>query len=60
MNLFKDIVLWWFLIYSILVITIKPIRENHIDFLKRIDNWKYERFDFFRKDRYKYGKDYTN
>ncbi len=38
MNLFKDIVLWWFLIYSILVITIKPIRENHIDFLKRIDN----------------------
>ena len=38
MNLFKDIVLWWFLTYSILVITIKPIRENHIDFLKRIDN----------------------
>ena len=38
MSLLKDIILWWFIIYSLLVVTIKPIRKNHIDFLKRIDN----------------------
>ncbi len=37
MNLIKEIFFWWFLIYSILVVTIKPIRKQHIDFLRKID-----------------------
>ena len=36
MELFKEILFWWLLIYDIAVITIKPIRKDLIDFLKDI------------------------
>lgn len=37
MGLIKEILFWWLLIYDIAVITIKPIRKNHIEFLREID-----------------------
>lgn len=37
MEIIKEILFWWFLIYSFLVLTIKPIRKKHIDFLIEID-----------------------
>lgn len=36
MNLIKEFLFWWMLIYDILVITIKPIRKTLIDFLTNI------------------------
>lgn len=38
MELIKEILFWWLLIYDILVITIKPIRKYHIDFIKSLDD----------------------
>lgn len=38
MELIKKILFFWFLIYDIMVITIKPIRKNLIDFLRKMDN----------------------
>lgn len=36
MELIKEILFWWMLIYDIAVITIKPIRKALIDFLRNI------------------------
>lgn len=36
MELFKDILLLWLLIYDIVVILIKPIRKALIDFLSKM------------------------
>lgn len=36
MELIKEILFWWILIYDILVITIKPIRKTLIDFLSNM------------------------
>lgn len=36
MEVIKEILFWWMLIYNIAVITIKPIREALIDFLNDI------------------------
>ena len=36
MELIKEILFWWMLIYDILVITIKPIRKALIDFLSNM------------------------
>ena len=36
MELIKEILFWWMLIYDILVIIIKPIRKALIDFLRNI------------------------
>jgi hypothetical protein len=38
MELIKKILFFWLLIYDIMVITIKPIRKNLIDFLRKMDN----------------------
>lgn len=38
MELLKEILFWWLLLYDIAVITIKPIRRNLIDFLRKMDN----------------------
>ena len=38
MELIKKILFFWPLIYDIMVITIKPIRKNLIDFLRKMDN----------------------
>lgn len=37
MELIKEILFWWLLLYDIAVITIKPIRKNLIDFLIKMD-----------------------
>mgnify|MGYP004506425469 CR=1 FL=1 len=49
MELIKKILFFWLLIYDIMVITIKPIRKNLIDFLRKMDNWKNKIFNFFGK-----------
>jgi len=36
MELIKEILFWWMLIYDILVIIIKPIRKALIDFLSNM------------------------
>lgn len=36
MEVIKEILFWWLLIYDIAVITIKPIRKALIDFLRNI------------------------
>lgn len=33
----KDLVLAWFLLDAILVCTVKPVREERIEFLKSLD-----------------------
>ena len=38
MELIKEILFWWLLLYDIAVVTIKPIRKNLIDFLRKMDN----------------------
>lgn len=38
MELIKEILFWWMLIYNILVLTSKTIRTSYIKFLKDIDN----------------------
>lgn len=50
MEVIKEILFWWMLIYDITVITIKPIRKNHIDFLKSLDKWYNKSFYFLRKN----------
>ncbi len=37
MEMIKEILFWWMLIYDIAIITIKPIQKNHIDFLRKMD-----------------------
>lgn len=37
MDVVKEILFLWLLIYDIAVITIKPMRKNHIDFLRKMD-----------------------
>lgn len=36
MEVIKEILFWWLLIYDIAVITIKPIRKALIDFLRNM------------------------
>jgi hypothetical protein len=36
MEVIKEFLFWWMLIYNIAVITIKPIRKALIDFLSNI------------------------
>lgn len=36
MEIIKEILFWWMLLYNIAVIVIKPIREGLIDFLRNI------------------------
>ena len=36
MELVKEILFWWLLLYDIAVIIIKPVRKNLIDFLRDI------------------------
>ncbi len=38
MGLIKEILFWWLLVYDIIVITIKPIREEFIKFLISMDD----------------------
>ena len=35
-ELIKEVLFWWMLIYNVSVITIKPIRKALIDFLENI------------------------
>lgn len=37
MELIKEFLFWWLLLYDIAVILIKPIRNNLIQFLRNID-----------------------
>ena len=37
MEMIKEMLFWWMLIYDIAIITIEPIRKNHIDFLRKMD-----------------------
>lgn len=37
MQLIKEVLFWWMLLYGIAVITIKPIRKEFIKFLIDID-----------------------
>lgn len=37
MQTIKELFFWWMLIYNILILTVKPIRKNHIGFLRKFD-----------------------
>lgn len=37
MEALKELLFWWMLIYNILIITVKPIRNFHIEYLESID-----------------------
>lgn len=38
MELIKEILFWWMLLYDVAVILVKPIRKELIKFLINIDN----------------------